>query len=542
MKLLSLTLRNFGSFTTEQTFHFPTASGLYFMWGDNQAEPRLEGNGAGKSTLWKALTWLFYAKTPAGLKAGDIANWGAAKNALVRLRYEMWGIELEVERTWSPNTWVLIAPNGHRTDLAKDPTNTCLEELRLEFTAFVQSVVLPQGADLFLDLKADKQAELFSDVMGLDRWLTRSQRASERARLEDSACRQLERDLSHVTGQLEAARSTNVENLLRDFEAGRRRRLEQLDAEHARYIKEAKVEEARVKVLKASADAARDRHDAALHAPHTSPKCETCGQSTDSGKHAAHLRNLLKEADDEMRAYRAGQNLLARVEASLDAIELDAEHAEREVNPYAKLRDEAEQRIAELERRAARLTQASDEAQTRFSVASAWVRWFKEIRLAQIGEALTQLEIEVNNQVGALGLLDWELRFDVDKESKSGTIQRGFSVTVLSPHNSKPVPWEAWSGGERQRLIVAAQMGLANLIRARTGTTVNLEVWDEPTTGMSAQGVEDLLAALHKRAEAEDRQVWVVDHRTLGFNKFTGHVGVIKTAQGSRFKSPADAV
>ena len=36
---------------------------------------RLEGNAAGKSTVWKALTWLFFGKTAAGLKAGDVANY-----------------------------------------------------------------------------------------------------------------------------------------------------------------------------------------------------------------------------------------------------------------------------------------------------------------------------------------------------------------------------------------------------------------------------------------------------------------------------------
>jgi len=110
-------------------------------------------------------------------------------------------------------------------------------------------------------------------------------------------------------------------------------------------------------------------------------------------------------------------------------------------------------------------------------------------------------------------------------------------VSVLSPHNDRAVPWEAWSGGERQRLIVAAQMGLANLSRARTGADIDLEVWDEPTTGMSPQGVDDLLEALHTRALREQRQVWVVDHRTLGFSNFAGNCGVVKTETGSHFDS-----
>lgn len=538
MRPISLTLSNFGSFVEEQSFQFPQKPGLYFLWGDNRAEPRLEGNGSGKSTVWKALTWLFYAKTAAGLKAGDVANWSVGKKALVRLRYEMWGVELEVERTWAPNTWTLIASNGHRTDLAKDPTNTCLEELRLEFSAFIQSVVMPQGSDLFLDLKADKQAELFSDVMGLDSWIQRSNRASDRARVEDGECRRLERELAHLDGQIAAARAVNVEDQLRDFEATRRRRLETLAEEHTKYLKLARAKSAGIPVIQASLDNARDRHAQAVTAADKASekdKCPACGQAVGSKHDHAELRALVRAVDEEESALQTATRDRAQLEKTLDRIEEDAETADGQVNPYTKLRDDTADRVARLHRDAKAVMRAADEAQTRFSAASSWVRWFKEIRLAQIGEALTQLELEVNNQVAALGLLDWELRFDVDRENKGGGIQRGFSVSVLSPHNNKPVPWEAWSGGERQRLIVAAQMGLANLIRARTGTLIDLEVWDEPTVGMSPQGVQDLLEALATRADREKRCIWIVDHRTLGFAGFAGEVGAIKTTKGSHF-------
>ena len=537
MKPVSLTLTNFGSFTESQTFVFPRKSGLYFMYGDNQAEPRLEGNGAGKSTLWKALTWLFYSKTAAGLKAGDVANWGVGKKTSVVLKAEVGSLPVTwvISRTWSPNSWTLDNGSGTKHDLTKDASNAVLEELRLEFSAFIQTVVMPQGSDLFLDLKADKQAELFSDVMGLDRWLTCAARASERAREEDNSCRRLERELAHALGELKSARAVNVENQLRDFEATRRKRLATLEDEHKRYIDFVKTWKAQVPVLEKSRDIAKARYAGVLYAVEHAEKCSKCGQAIESPKHREELRRELRAVDEEEQALRNVQREIEQFEKTLDRIEDEAEKLDAQPNPFTRMRDDADRRVAALEADVKHLEQAAEAAQMRFTLASSWVRWFKEIRLAQIGETLEQLELEVNNQVTALGLVDWELRFDVDKETKSGTIQRGFAVSVLSPHNSKPVPWEAWSGGERQRLIVAAQMGLANLSRARTGSNINLEVWDEPTTGMSPQGVADLLEALHTRAMREQRQVWVVDHRTLGFSDFAGEAGVIKTPKGSHF-------
>ena len=612
MTPLSLTLRNFGSFRAEQTFIFPEGPGLYFMCGDNQAEPRLEGNAAGKSTVWQALTWLFFGKLANGLKAGDISNWAVGKQTLVRLRYSMWGIELEVERTWSPNTWVLIAPNGHRTDLVKDPTNSCLEELKLDFAPFLQSIVMPQDQSLFLELKGDKQAELFSDVMGLDRWIRSSTRASERARVEDAECRRLERELAYTTGRREAAETIDVEDQLQNWEGDRRRRLDSIAADHKQLVGESKAKGIDLEKRIGEAERMRSAYRQALEVAEASEDtlkalrasmvevdkeittlvvnldgldhqfhllnndvCPTCGHALDKkdphpklraeikllsdhldGKrdvkdqltrniasieqktmlpNSRTLRDELRSVDDANNRVKGTRREREQIEKELDKLEEAAANLEDAVNPYIKMRADADADVSRHQADEQRLRYLLDDALQRFSLAGSWVRWFKEIRLAQIGEVLEQLEIEVNNQVTALGLVDWELRFDVDRENKSGTIQRGFAVTVLSPNNTKPVPWESWSGGETQRLIDAGQMGLSNLVRARTGTLLALEVWDEPTKGMSPQGVQDLLEALYQRAQREKLQIWVVDHRTLGFNKFKGTAKVVKTEQGSHF-------
>lgn len=617
MTPIALKLTRFGSFRDTETLFLPTKPGLYYMWGDNQAEPRLEANGAGKSTVWKALTWLFFAKTNNGLKAGDAANWTDGKKSAVELDIaDPGGLDpYTIKRTWSPNSWTLTSPHGDVEDLAKDSSNPIAGLLRLDYTAFLQTVVMPQDHDLFLNLKADKQAELFSEVMGLDRWLQRSARASDRARAEDMVLRQAERELSHAQGRLEASRKVDYEDALAGWEGTRRKRLEELTQRHRELVAEVwqleddakdhadAAEDGRrlLAAKKAKLDASWDafkKVEAELRAGHGRLQgleaaynkavdraldlkkhevCPTCGADLEDGAHGhvadSELDRLDKEqrdlvqlrltlddverdvltVEERARADERAYNVLkdavtdseykhrdllrrkAQCDKTLDEIEAEHTRVDKEENPYAKLRADADAEQARHRADVKRLQKAVDEAQFRCSIASGWVRWFKDIRLAQIGDALAQLEIEVNNQVTALGLVDWELKFDVDRETNSGSVKRGFSVTVMSPHNSKPVPWEAWSGGERQRLVVAAQMGFANLSRARTGADFSMEVWDEPTKGMSPQGVQDLLEALHTRALREQRVIWVVDHRTLGYSKFAGQVGVIKTAEGSRF-------
>jgi DNA repair exonuclease SbcCD ATPase subunit len=162
-----------------------------------------------------------------------------------------------------------------------------------------------------------------------------------------------------------------------------------------------------------------------------------------------------------------------------------------------------------------------------------WADLFKELRLWLMEEALAELEIAVNNAISQLGLEGWTVAFDVERETKSGTISKKFHVLISSPDHDEPVKWAAWSGGETQRLRIAGVIGLATVIRSRRGVDYPLEVWDEPTTGVEEDGIQDMLTFLQSRAREEKRQIWLIDHRSLTFG-FDGHVSIKKTNMGSK--------
>lgn len=217
----------------------------------------------------------------------------------------------------------------------------------------------------------------------------------------------------------------------------------------------------------------------------------------------------------------------------LDQLENEHEDLRTEPNPWLKAQEEAAGRARSTQDAIFKARQGLDRGYELFSLYSFWIRGFKEVRLFAISEALHELEIEVNGALIELGLPGWEIRFDVDRENKKGQVQRGFTVSIKSPHTERPVPWRAWSGGEKQRLRIAAGMGLANLIRSRTEKMIALEVWDEPTKGLSLQGVHDLMTALARRASVEQRVIIVVDHTAPDFGDFAGRATVIKDKDGS---------
>ena len=150
--------------------------------------------------------------------------------------------------------------------------------------------------------------------------------------------------------------------------------------------------------------------------------------------------------------------------------------------------------------------------------------------------ALLELEIEVNNVLVALGLVDWRIEFEIERENKSGGVTRGFTVNVFPAGGDEAIPWEAWSGGETQRLRIAGAVGMANLIQSRKGVRTNIEVWDEPTAHLGQEGIDSLLDFFADRSVKEGKQVWLVDHRSLDYGGFDRVVHIVKSVEGSYVK------
>jgi DNA repair exonuclease SbcCD ATPase subunit len=150
-----------------------------------------------------------------------------------------------------------------------------------------------------------------------------------------------------------------------------------------------------------------------------------------------------------------------------------------------------------------------------------------------VEEALQQLEIEVNNNLASLGLTDWLVKFDVERENKSGGLTKGFVVFVHPSGHEHPMRFEAYSGGETQRLRLAGDLGLANLIMERAGLVSTIEFLDEPSEHLSQGGLLDLCETLYQRAIDNNKRIWLVDHHALEFGDFAGQLTAIMTDKGS---------
>lgn len=304
-------------------------------------------------------------------------------------------------------------------------------------------------------------------------------------------------------------------------------------------------------------------------------KCPTCGQSISRAKLEAHARPLreratklegeLLEAEaaravalgayEDVRA-RAAEAALAQRDADIalgaaeaelrglsrtlgealaeaEARERGAREVASEENPHraaerdarARLRDVG-QRIAEARGLAERLEASAERA--RF-----WAKGFREIRLGVVDDVLSELRESTADVLDRLGMGEWSVEYATERETKSGTTQRALAVTVRSPTSPDGVRWEVYSGGERQRLRLAAAAALSEVLLARAGASIDYRVLDEPTRGLSAEGVGDLVEVLGEYAAASGLKAFFVDHLAVDSDRFASTVVVVSSFGGS---------
>ncbi len=249
----------------------------------------------------------------------------------------------------------------------------------------------------------------------------------------------------------------------------------------------------------------------------------------------ALLDTIEREHKDRKRDLQGQEQLLNKARASYDQLLADEKRVKDEQDPYVRMIEDTQRNLGSDKDHLEREKQKLTDLESTCTSYETWAKLLKELRLWLIEDALKELEIEVNNALTSLGMSEWSVNFDIERESSTGGVSKGFSVFIRAPGH-EPAPWESWSGGETQRLRIAGAIGLANLIRTRRGVSVNLEVWDEPTAHLSEEGVEDLVNFFQNRSRSEQRQVWIVDHRSLNYGSFDGEVNVAIDKTGSHFE------
>lgn len=586
LRFTKITIRNFKSYVGEHTFKLDRKPGLYFISGKNLCEPALAANGAGKSGLWDALLWcLFEVTADDNRPAGSILPWASGASPCVQVEFN----GQVIRRTRKPNELVHIDSKGKECII----TNGDVEAyLGLSEDMFRRAVIVDQFTKLFLDLKAEQQAELFNESVDVRQLLNGGETANKTSKelgaklvKAELQIAQIEAVIAQLNNQVhEAGDKANA------FELTQARDVKRLRSENTKVVGAlAKHDEAKPgnlsikkapKTLFAKEEHAlreADKRVAAADVDLTqledrladydeSDCCPTCKQPWPVSRETKESLGLaiksaqgmldlcLKDVDfARVRLNKCKVVVEGHAAAKLAALEAwetqrrplaaAAENAaselrsrEKAANPYVQEEDRLRKQLGLKREALADLKKAHVGAAAEKDIADAWETGFKVIRLDVIDTVLDELGDAVNRHAAALGLEDWRIEFATERETQAGTTALGFTATLYPPDATEPVRWKSYSGGERQRWQLAMTFGLSEVLLARAGVEPNIEVFDEPTRGLSEEGVDHLLETLAERARDLGRVIFITDHHAMTSGAFAGHFLVTKDANGSRIE------
>ena len=327
----------------------------------------------------------------------------------------------------------------------------------------------------------------------------------------------------------------------------------------------------KINKIEAEADAAITQTRAELSQLKTAKNCPTCGQAikgADVTEHKGHLTEkleqltaarkdavsaklrleqaallkqaakLLAESEGFESARDAALTTVRRLEREKATLEAQLAEAKRvakaeATNPHTAQINSLQTRLKALRTEHKELAAELTEATRAVEKNKFWAKGFKDIKLQLISDVLDELELVTSSMLEEVGLGTWEIRYDIERETKSGTVQRALSVMINSPESKGFVKWESWSGGEQQRLRLVGALALADVLLNYAGVQTNLEILDEPAVYWSSEGVQELCSYLAERARATDRSIYYVEHNAVASVHFTNVLTVVWDKDGS---------
>ena len=594
IELISIELACFKSFIVPQLIAFQADKGLNFLGGLNKVHPRMGANGAGKSSLWDAMFWCFYGYSIRGDRASDLTS-RSAKRPEVETKITVDGVLHAIKRIGNPERLMIDAVTATQSEvdcllrLSKAQFSQSVlfgqsASFFLDLTIYERGALLEETLDLSIWQRASdfasKEAESFrASIAASQRKLAyeagRSASLPNRAELERSIAEDKQRrsvkfdkilaTLTKMEGLLIAARhSLKIASSAYD---------KLHDAKHLEAaLKEADLISHKANSLFIGAQAIITMRKNEINALSikSSGKCPTCFQVIDQTaakmrEHDLECANIdmeleLADLGDKARvadkAYKRAHSLhdahetvknaasttfhvctanlkTAIINVDTQILEVEAQIADSEkITELQRMLEQHDITRISIEAAIVAAKQDITANSELLELANYWKQAFKKVKLFVIARLMVQLEVETANAASQLGLEGWDIQFVIESENKSGGLKQGVQVIVSNADGSKAAA-SLLSGGENQRIRLAVEMGLSSLIQRLSGAQYGFEIWDEPSSYLSDEGVEDLLDCLRYKAMAEQKAIWLTEHRTPAYN-FTNVWTVIKDASGSQ--------
>jgi len=254
-------------------------------------------------------------------------------------------------------------------------------------------------------------------------------------------------------------------------------------------------------------------------------------ESAEQQKQLDEIESAIKKQEDDLKKL---QPRLAETPAILKALQ----NARKQESEARQQVGAARQTLAALDtqgKRLKRLTKQQEELATRVAL-------LKELREAFgvngipamiIEHTLPELEEEANRILQQLTSGRMHVRFETQRENKSGTVRETLDIIISDEKGTRP--YENFSGGEQFRVNFAIRVALSRLLAERSGTRLRSLFVDEGFGSLDTEGRQRLVEAV-KTVQDDFDLILVITHIDELQDAFPTRIQVTKVESGSQIE------
>ena len=239
-----------------------------------------------------------------------------------------------------------------------------------------------------------------------------------------------------------------------------------------------------------------------------------------------HALQLERQALEIKIASNAGETLVA-------ALEKQIESERQTTNPYIDLKERNDQQIQLVEGEINHMQGEVTEKRDQGNYLSYWIDGYKKLRMMMFDSLIIRLE-ELSQDF----LSDYSSELSVsivgEKDLKSGAKKDEIFIEIINEKGKKS-SFEAYSGGERQKVKMAVSLALSEVIKEKCGKDFNLIIFDEPNDSLDDIGKDTNFQVF--KSIAEKKTLLCVDHDGYFKDRFDQTITIVKEAEGSRIKT-----
>lgn len=241
---------------------------------------------------------------------------------------------------------------------------------------------------------------------------------------------------------------------------------------------------------------------------------------------------------DKIYSNRQMLQTVGNLRKEADKLYQDCKNINQEINPFIS----EQERVKKEQTKVSLIIEQTEvllrEQKEEQEIYEFWIEAFsvKGLKSYILDNKLNTLTTAANEWIGLLTDNRFYIKFETQTASKVGKVRNKLNMRVFQVDKNNVViehAFASWSGGERTRISLGVDLGLSQLISARSKKRYNILIFDEIFKNLDQMGIVAVTEMLNKLSLTKE-SVFVIEHNDTMKDSFDNIITIERNNNCSR--------